>query len=63
MKLLCPYCKEMPLIKITLFKKGEVIIIIKCKCGKKFHDISTFIYDYTDIIIKDENKSPIILLI
>ena len=61
MKLLCPYCKEMPLIKITLFKKGEVIIIINCKCGKKFHDISTFIYDYTDIIIKDENKSPIIL--
>ena len=62
MKLLCPYCKEMPLIKVAFKKRGEVVIIIRCKCGKKFHDLSTFIVEYTDIIIKEQNNSQIILI-
>ena len=46
MNLLCPSCKEMPLIKITFMKKGKVLVIIRCKCGRKFHDLSTFVSEY-----------------
>ena len=53
MNLLCPSCNIMPLIKITFIKKGTVLIIIRCKCGKKFHDLSTFTSEY---IIKSENE-------
>ena len=53
MNLLCPSCNIMPLIKITFIKKGTVLVIIRCKCGKKFHDLSTFISEY---IIKQENE-------
>ena len=31
--------------------------IINCKCGKKFHDLSTFIVEYTNILeIKQKEK-------
>ena len=56
MELFCPKCKEMPLIKFTFLKKGKVIVIIKCKCGRKFDYLSTFIVDYTNILkIKEKN--------
>ena len=57
MSLLCPSCNEMPLIKITFIKKGKVIVIIKCKCGRKFHDLSTFWDEY---IYKSKNVNTII---
>ena len=56
MNLLCPSCNEMPLIKITFFKKGSVLIIIRCKCGRKFHDLSTFVAEYIIKIKKDKNN-------
>ena len=59
MNLLCPSCNEMPLIKITFIKKGKVLVIIKCKCGRKFHDLSTFIVEYTNIL-KIKKKEGII---
>ena len=49
---------EMPLIKITFIKKGKVLVIIKCKCGRKFHDLSTFISEY--IIDQNNDKNNII---
>ena len=58
MNLLCPSCNEMPLIKITFIKKGKVLVIIKCKCGRKFHDLSTFISEY--IIDQNNDKNNII---
>ena len=58
MNLLCPSCNEMPLIKITFIKKGTVLVIIKCKCGRKFHDLSTFTSEY--IIKKNEEKKNLI---
>ena len=58
MNLLCPSCNEMPLIKITFIKKGKVLVIIKCKCGRKFHDLSTFISEY--IIDQNKDKNNII---
>ena len=57
MNLLCPSCNIMPLIKITFIKKGTVLIIIRCKCGKKFHDLSTFTSEYIIKSEKEENNS------
>ena len=59
MELFCPKCKEMSLIKFNFLKKGKVIVIIKCKCGRKFDYLSTFIVDYTNIL-KNKEKSDII---
>ena len=56
MNLLCPYCNEMPLIKITFIKKGSVLVIIWCKCGRKFHDLSTFVDEYITNIKNDQNN-------
>ena len=55
MELFCPNCKEMPLIKFSFFKKGNITVIIKCKCGRKFEFLSTFIVEYTNIL-KIDNK-------
>ena len=58
MELLCPYCKEMPLIKFYFLKKGKIIIAIKCKCGRKFHFLSTFVVEYTSILkIGEKSKN------
>lgn len=54
MEFFCPNCKEMPLINFVYLQKGKILAVIRCKCGKKFHDISTFIDEYTNIIQKDE---------
>jgi len=57
MDLLCPDCKEMPLIRFSFIRKGVIMAIINCKCGKKFHDLSTFIVEYTNILeIKQKEK-------
>ena len=56
MDFLCPYCKEMPIVNFSFIEKGKVMAIIKCKCGRKFHDLSTFIAEYTDIL--KINKNP-----
>ena len=56
MNLLCPFCNEMPLIKITFIKKGSVLVIIWCKCGRKFHDLSTFVDEYITNAKKDQNN-------
>ena len=50
MELFCQKCREMPLIKFSFIKEGNILVIIKCKCGKLFHDVSTFMADYTDIL-------------
>ena len=55
MNLLCPSCNEMPLIKIVFVKKGSVLVIIRCKCGKKFHDLSTFVAEYIINLKNDTN--------
>ena len=55
MNLLCPYCNEMPLIKITFIKKGSVLVIVRCKCDRKFHDLSTFVDEYITNIKNDQN--------
>ena len=53
MELFCKTCKDMPLIRFSFIKEGKILVIIKCKCGKIFHDVSTFIADYTDILKTD----------
>ena len=50
MELFCPCCKELPLIKMSFISKGNIMAIINCKCGKKFHDFSTLIAQYTNIL-------------
>ena len=55
MELFCPDCKKMPLIKFSFVKEGKILVIINCKCGKKFHDVSTFIADYTNILNMEKN--------
>ena len=50
MELLCPDCKEMPLIKFSFIKKGNLMVVIHCKCGRKFDFLSTFIAEYTNIL-------------
>jgi len=57
MNLLCPSCNEMPLVKITFIKKGSVLVIIRCKCGKKFHDLSTFVAEYIIKTKEEEDNS------
>ena len=54
MELICQRCKKMPLIKFSFIKEGKILVIIKCKCGRIFHDVSTFIADYTNILKKDK---------
>ena len=49
MKLICQKCNKMPFIKLCYIEEGKIIVRINCKCGKIFHDISTFISEYTDI--------------
>ena len=61
MNLLCPSCNEMPLVKITFIKKGSALAIIKCKCGKKFHDLSTFVAEYIIKTNKEEEGDNIII--
>jgi hypothetical protein len=56
MELFCQNCKEMPLIKFSFIKEGKILVIINCKCGRKFHDVSTFIADYTDILKTEKNN-------
>ena len=46
----------MPLIKFSFVKEGKILVIINCKCGRKFHDVSTFIADYTNILNNDKNE-------
>ena len=61
MKLLCPLCNKMPLIKFSFIRESKVMAIIFCKCGKKYHDLNTFFAQYTDIFINDkpdENLTP-----
>ena len=59
MELFCQNCNEMPLIRFSFIKEGNIIVIINCKCGKKFLDVSTFIVEYTDIIKIEGNKNTI----
>ena len=59
MELFCPDCKEMPLIKFSFIKKGIIMAIINCKCGRKFHYLSTFITEYTNILKTNENNNII----
>ena len=61
MKLLCQKCEKMPLIKISYIEEGKVIVIINCKCGKTFHDVSTFASEYTDIEILNQTKKEKII--
>ena len=56
MKLICQKCNKMPFIKICYIDEGKIIISIKCKCGKKFEDLTTFIIEYTDININDRQN-------
>ena len=56
MELICQNCKKMPLIRFSFIKEGKIIVIINCKCGRKFHDVSSFIADYTNILKNNENK-------
>ena len=57
MELFCQICKEMPLIKFSYIKEGEIIAIIHCKCGRKFHDVLTFIAEYTNIINIEQKQN------
>ena len=59
MDLICRKCNEMPLIKFSFIKEGKIIVIINCKCGRTFHDISTFIAEYTNILKLNKNKNSI----
>ncbi len=56
MELFCKTCKKMPLIKFSFIEEGKILSIINCKCGRTFHDISTFIADYTNILNIDKEK-------
>ena len=56
MELFCKTCKKMPLIKFSFIEEGKILSIINCKCCRKFHDISTFIADYTNILNIDKEK-------
>ena len=44
-KLICQKCSKMPFIKICYIDEGKIIISIKCKCGKKFDDLTISIRD------------------
>ena len=55
MKLICQKCNKMPFIKICFIDDGKIIVSIKCKCGKKFDDLTTFILEYTDIDINNKD--------
>ena len=57
MKLICEKCQIIPLIKIFLYKEDSLIIVVKCKCGKKFHDLTSFIVDYTDLIPEEAENN------
>ena len=59
MELICQRCKKMPLIKFSFIKEGKILVIINCKCGRIFHDVSTFIADYTDILKNDKDDKEI----
>ena len=54
MKLICQKCNKIPFIKLCYVEEGRIIVRINCKCGKSFHDISTFISEYTDINIETQ---------
>ena len=56
MELFCQSCNKMPLIKFSFIKEGKILVIINCKCGRKFHDVSTFIADYTNILKTEKEK-------
>ena len=56
MELFCPNCREIPLIKFSFIKKGKVMIIIRCKCGRTFDYLTTFIVKYTNILKIEENN-------
>lgn len=57
MELICHSCKIMPLIRFSFIKEGVILVVVNCKCGRKFHDLSTFISEYTDIINNDKDKN------
>ncbi len=59
MEFFCPNCKEMPIVKFSFIRKGIVLAIIKCKCGRKFHDLSTFIAEYTNILENNKKANVI----
>ena len=59
MKLICQKCNKMPFIKICFIDDGKIIVSIKCKCGKKFDDLTTFILEYTDIDINHKDYEEI----
>ena len=56
MKLICKRCEKIPFIKLCYIDEGKIIVRINCKCGRIFHDISTFITEYTDIEIDSLNE-------
>ena len=56
MKLICKRCEKIPLIKLCYIDEGKIIVRINCKCGRIFHDISTFVTEYTDIEIESLNE-------
>ena len=60
MELLCQNCKEMPLIKFSFIKKGNIMVVINCKCGRKFEFLSTFIVEYTNILRNNEKNNILI---
>ena len=61
MKLLCQKCEKMPFIKLSYIEEGKILVIINCKCGKNFYDISTFASEYTDIdVLNQTNLEKII---
>ena len=61
MELFCQNCKKMPLIKFSFIDEGKILSIINCKCGRKFHDVSTFIADYTNILNNNKEKEEVII--
>jgi hypothetical protein len=59
MEFFCPNCEEMPIVNFSFIKKGIAMAIIKCKCGRKFHDLSTFIVEYTNILKTNKKTNAI----
>ena len=54
MKLICQKCNKMPFIKLCYIEEGKILVKINCICGKIFHDFSTFVSEYTDILNEDK---------
>ena len=57
MKLICQKCNNIPFIKLCYIDEGKLIVRINCKCGSIFHDLSTFISEYTDIYYQTKTQT------